>query len=153
MKKIITLLLSLISLSAFAQYKPDAVYKSGSSIYYIENGEKTNANLISILGQDDFGSYQTGRSLWGWGVGLSVAGAAITAFGIGAGVSSMRDALRNDDKKAYNTYKNQATAVISGGAALIIPGIVLSAIGNAKIKHVIERYNLSVTPTGISMNF
>ena len=155
MKKLFLLLAILIAVPSFAQYKPDELVKKGAKIVYPNNDNPSNANIYSILGEEEYARYQSGRSLTYWGLGVGGAGLVI---GIGGGIignNAIEKAYAAGDSSAAHTYESQRNALIGVGCGAVITGVVLYFVGNGKIKNVVERYNLraSVSGVGLSMSF
>lgn len=150
MKKfVLFLFFSLISFTAFAQFIPNELDTRHGKIVYYKDGEATDAGLMTILGNDEFSSYQTAKSLKSWGRGLIIGGAATAATGIALAV-----AIPITQKEPLDAQsKAITTSIISVGVALTIPGIVLSCIGKSKVNNIVERYNMKMTPGGIAYVF
>lgn len=148
-KVLVSLFLMLVTIVAYAQFKPTELDKHHGKIVYYQNGEPTDAGLMNIIGREEYSSYQSARALKGWGRGLLIGGGATAAAG--AGILAI--IATQSKEKLDSPTKGITGAMIGVGVAVAIPGIILLSIGNSKVNHIIERYNMSVTPNGIAFVF
>ena len=99
------------------------VYKRGGSIRFCSNDQK--------LTQDDFltakgwKTYKGAKGLRGWGYGVAATG--LVAAGLGATYWILAD-----ERGAY---------AVAGGGAVLVGGIAMIIVGNAKIKKIVKGYN------------
>lgn len=163
MKKLLfTMMLMVASFAALAQgnVAQKEMVRENYNLCFAENDKAiTDVELQQLLGEDIYGSYCSGRSLYKVGNGLKNGGWA--AFGGGLGMMAVGTGLLiNADETSNEVMKNGGILVVYlgmitfiNGNILIPTGYVLRGIGAGKISGIADDYNLNNKKTAVSCRF
>ena len=163
MKKLLfTLMLMVVGFAALAQENvtPQEMVRENYNLCFAENNKAiTDVELQQLLGEDIYGSYCSGRSLYKVGNGLKNGGWA--AFGGGLGMMAVGTGLLLSAHETENEGTKNGGAVVLylgmltfiNGNMLIPTGYVLRGIGAGKISRIADDYNLNNKKTAISCRF
>ena len=152
-------MLVVMGLTALAQgnVTPREMVREHYNLCYVESSKTiTDVELQQLLGEDIYGSYCSGRSLYKVGNGLKNGGWA--AFGGGLGMIAVGTGLMLSAHETENEGKEDAVVMVLGlgmltfinGNILIPTGYVLRGIGAGKISGIADDYNLNNKKTAIS---
>ena len=160
MKKLLfTLMLMVVGFTALAQENvtPQELVRENYNLCFAENNKAiTDVELQQLLGEDIYGSYCSGRSLYKVGNGLKNGGWA--AFGGGLGMIAVGTGLLiNANETVNEVTKNGGLLTLYlgvltfiNGNILIPTGYVLRGIGAGKISGIADDYNLNSKKTAVS---
>ena len=160
MKKLfLSLVLMVASFAALAQgnFTQKEMVRENYNLCFAENDKAiTDVELQQLLGEDIYGSYCSGRSLYKVGNGLKNGGWA--AFGGGLGMMAVGTGLLLSAHETENEGTKNGGAVVLylgmltfiNGNMLIPTGYVLRGIGAGKISGIADDYNLNRKKTAVS---
>ncbi len=166
MKKILTLtILVLLSVTARAQYidgVPQSLERRAGHLYTDDGTRLSQAAAMSLLSEDMYGMYSSGRHLYKAGVIVSSIGGGLGAIGITIFALSLDNLLhRSNSWVPYLIGVSFASAFAVPGAALLLTSIPLFCIANARLKKAAEGYSprtayvpqlsLGAQPSGIGL--
>ena len=150
-KYLLILVFMIVGLEVMAQ-EGNVMVRHGSDLYFVQDNKKemiSDDRLLSILGEDTYGSYCAGKSLYRVGDGLVKGG--WVSFACGAALSLVGEAIlmRNPHQNHYNqglrTFGIVAylSGIVSfaGGCAVIPPGYILRGVGCGKISRIADEHN------------
>ena len=152
----------VVGYAALAQgnVTPTEMVCENYNLCFAENNQAiTDVELQQLLGEDIYGSYCSGRSLYKVGNGLKSGGWA--AFGGGLGMMAVGTGLLiNANEMENERMKNGGVLTLYlgiltfiNGNILIPTGYVLRGIGAGKISGIADDYNINNKKTAVSCRF
>ena len=152
MKKLLLILVFLVVGMEIMAQEGNVMVRHRSSLCFVQDNKKeviSDDRLLSILGENNYGSYCAGKSLYRVGDGL-VKGGWISFAG-GAVLNLVGEAIlmRNPHQNQYNqdlrafgifTYLS-GIIFFAGGCAVIPPGYILRGVGCGKISRIADEHN------------
>lgn len=146
MKRLMITILTVMAacLTAQAQYigeRPQRLERRGGHLY-TENGSRIDIDIArSIMNEDSFQLYSSGRKLYKAGVIVSSIGGGFGAAGIILFATSLCSLNTADSWVPYFLGTITSIPCLIIGGTMLLTSIPLLCVGNARLKKAAEGYN------------
>ena len=143
--------------------------KAGSTIKYEKlrlSKDDRDALLLSVGGVDMVEDWHKNSTIRGWGIGATVGGSVITITGLAVGgiyilagvVGTIFVAIGGQEAvdKLWADMSAKASVggwVMLGGTAVMTTGIVLTSVGNTRMRHMVGTCNEAGIPREANISF
>lgn len=145
MKRTLTLTaIILLSLTVQAQYiekAPQSLERRAGNLFTEEGVKLDMHNAASILDQDMFHLYSSGKRLYKSGVIVSSIGGGLEALGIIVLALGIHSLTYSDSWVPYFLSVVYASPFMTIGGALLISSIPIFCVANARLKKVADGYS------------